>query len=240
MTVHGTAKPRTVLFGSATIVYEPVWRPRRDLSITVHPDLRVTALCPLGRSPEAVDAMVLRKAPWILRQRLRFQDLHPLPAPRRFVPGETLRYLGRQYRLKVVEGPEPRVTLSRPYLRVVVPEVRNAAQVRRQVDGWMRARAATLFAVHVSALLNRCPWLGPHPEKVRIRTMARRWGSCSASGTITLNPALVATHPSCIEYVVAHELCHRKVMKHDQRFYRLLGRVVPDWQDRREKLNLLR
>lgn len=59
-------------------------------------------------------------------------------------------------------------------------------------------------------------------------------------GTITLNPSLVAAHPSCIEYVVAHELCHRKVMKHNQRFYRLLERVVPDWQARRDRLNNLR
>jgi predicted metal-dependent hydrolase len=231
---------RTVQFGSALIVYEPDWRPRRDLAITVHPDLRVTALCPLGRSPEAVDAMVLRKAPWILRQQLRFQDLHPLPAPRRFVPGETFRYLGRQYRLKLLEGQQPRVALSRPYLRVVVPDVRNAKHVRRLIDNWMRERAAAAFAEHVETLLSRFPWLGPRPETLRLRTMSRRWGSCSASGTITLNPSLVAAHPSCIEYVVAHELCHRKVMKHNQRFYRLLERAVPDWQARRDRLNKLR
>ncbi len=240
MSVHTLSGERAVRFGSAVIAYEPAWRERRDVEITVHPDLRVTVLCPAGRSPVAVDAVVLRKAPWILRQQLRFQDLHPLPTEPRFVAGETFRYLGRQYRLKLDEGSEPRVVLSRPYLRVVVPDVRDHAEVGKMIDRWRRARAAAVFAEHVEAIVMRCPWLGPRPETLRVRTMACRWGSCSASGVITLNPALVSAHPSCIEYVVAHELCHRKVMKHDQRFYRLLGRVVPDWQTRRDRLNNLR
>lgn len=230
---------RTVQYGSALIAYEPDWRPRRDLAITVHPDLRVTALCPLGRSPEAVDAMVLRKAPWILRQQLRFQDLHPLPAPRRFVSGETFRYLGRQYRLKVSLGEVERVVLKRPFIFVVVRKPQSSDYVRALLEEWTRCRAEVVLRRQLNQMLSAHPSLDVPGTRVQVRRMTRRWGSCARSGTITLNPELVKAEAGCIEYLIAHELCHRRVMNHGPQFVRLLSRIMPDWRQRRDRLNRL-
>ncbi len=237
MSRESRAVVRSARFGSELIEYEVFPSRRKNVAITVHPDLRVTVACPTDRSADSVGRVVVGKAPWILRQKLRFKDLHPLPTAKRFVSGETLRYLGRQYRLKVVEGKPSHVALERPYLRVIVPDRSDTAMVQRMVERWLRERAEATFARHLESVLKRFPRLGPPPQSVHVRKMQRRWGSCSASGVVTLNPMLVTAHPSCIEYVVAHELCHRQIMKHNPRFYRLLGLVIPDWRDRREKLN---
>ena len=53
---------------------------------------------------------------------------------------------------------------------------------------------------------------------------------------MTLNVKLVRAARSCIEYVVIHELCHMHHRDHDARFYRLLGRVMPDWKTRKQRL----
>jgi predicted metal-dependent hydrolase len=66
--------------------------------------------------------------------------------------------------------------------------------------------------------------------------MQSRWGSLSRVGTITLNVNLVRASRHCIEYVVAHELCHTRHRDHDARFFRLLGQVMPDWEDRKKRL----
>ena len=66
--------------------------------------------------------------------------------------------------------------------------------------------------------------------------MRTRWGSCSRAGRILLNPNLVEVAPSCIEYVIAHVLCHLVEMNHTPRFWRLLASVLPDWADRRRRL----
>lgn len=67
--------------------------------------------------------------------------------------------------------------------------------------------------------------------------MRTQWGSCSPKGEVLLNPYLVKAPKVCIEYVVAHELCHLKEHNHSERFYRQLGRVLPDWTMRKAELD---
>ena len=66
--------------------------------------------------------------------------------------------------------------------------------------------------------------------------MQSRWGSLSQAGTMTLNANLVRAPRACIEYVIAHELCHLMHRDHGTAFYRLLGRVMPDWESRKQRL----
>lgn len=63
-------------------------------------------------------------------------------------------------------------------------------------------------------------------------------GSCTAEGHILLNLDLIVAPIMCIEYVVVHELCHLREHNHGNDFYRLLKLMMPDWERRRERLNL--
>jgi predicted metal-dependent hydrolase len=76
----------------------------------------------------------------------------------------------------------------------------------------------------------------PYPP-LSIRQMKSRWGSCTASGPIILNLTLIQVPKDLIDYVVIHELCHLKEHNHSAAFYALLERVLPDWEDRRTRLN---
>jgi len=75
-----------------------------------------------------------------------------------------------------------------------------------------------------------------YETELRIRHMKSRWGSCSVSRAILLNTELVKAPVHCIDYVIAHELCHFKYRKHGDQFYRFLGKLMPDWQDRKRRL----
>ena len=66
--------------------------------------------------------------------------------------------------------------------------------------------------------------------------MKSRWGSCSTKNTITLNTELVKSPLYCIDYVVVHELCHILHQKHNNGFYKTLKRILPDWEQRKERL----
>lgn len=206
------------------------------LTISVHPDLSVSVRAPQRTRPAAVDARVLARASWIVRQQRRFQRFHPLPVPRQFVSGETHLYLGRQYRLRVRTGSEF-VRLSGPFLWVYTRHSSPRA-VEQLLRLWYRDRARIVLRRRVDTLLRAVPWLGEREPRFRLAELKRRWGSCGRSGLITLNVELVKAPTSCIDYVLAHELCHVIERRHSRRFFSLMRRAVPDWERARDRLNV--
>lgn len=231
-----TGQTRTISAGGDRFCYRLHYASRTTLQIRVHPDLRVTAMAPHGRNPEDVDAKVRSRVAWIRRQQRELGLYQPLPQPRRFVSGETHRYLGRQYRLKLSEGSDG-VRLQHPFLLVSTPSPADGAQVQGLVDAWYRQRAGEVFPErlgHCIRLLR--PVIATMP-RLHIRAMTRRWGSCSRAGTITLNVDLVKVPTTCLDYVIVHELCHLREPNHGAGYYDLLSRFMPDWRHRRTRLN---
>lgn len=227
----------TLYFGETAIDYTLTYAPRKTLAIQVHPDRSVTVKAPEGSDLAAVEAFLRKRAPWIVRQQRAFERL-PQPAPpRRYISGESYSYLGRHYRLKVVEGERDWVKLTRGYLEVTTPSKANPEYVRAQVEGWMRKQARRVFYERLQAMLPRfAPLQLPEPELV-IKPMKARWGSCTEGGTITLNLELIKMPKPSIDYVIVHELCHLVEHNHGKQFYALLDRVLPDWETRRQRLN---
>lgn len=230
---NGRAAVRAIQVGARELRYSLRFNDAPRLVISVYPDLTVSVRAPHGADPQQVDARVKRRAPWIHRKLLEFERYHPLPVPRRYVSGETHYYLGRQYRLRLRRGPEE-VKLIRGFLLVTI---KGGKEAKRVVGEWYRARAEVVFHRRLAAVIDRTRWLESEPNVVRIRRMTRRWGSCGPGGVITLNTELVKAPPSSIDYILAHELCHRIELNHSNRFYELLRRAVPDWERARIRLN---
>ena len=94
----------------------------------------------------------------------------------------------------------------------------------------LRKRAAPVFGARTAHF---APLLGVTPGRITVRTQRSRWGSCSAAGNLSFNALLILAPPEVLDYVVVHELCHRKEMNHSSRFWALVSSQVPDWQARR-------
>lgn len=213
------------------------FRDRNRLSISVHPDGSVTALAPVGRTLEDVLAHLNRRRSWIARQRRHFEKYQPLPVEKRYVPGETHLYLGRQYRLRVHQSDDTSVRLVGRFFEVHVPTSKQPQPIADAMREWYQSHAESMFQSRVRHLVQTATPLRLGLDvKLRVKQMERRWGSCSKTGTITLNTDLVQTPLHCIDYVIMHELCHLRIHDHSPAFFRMLGRCMPDWQRRKDRL----
>ena len=153
-----------------------------------------------------------------------------------YVSGETHRYLGRQYRLKVVEAATADVKMRGRFIWVQTQRKGDTARVRELVEAWYLAHAKERLDRSFSESLARLGTRLANPPRMQVRRMRKRWGSWTRRSGVWLNPELVKTPSSCMDYVVTHELCHAVHGNHGRKFYELLQRVMPDWENRKARL----
>jgi hypothetical protein len=226
-----------ITWGTVKIIYQYHKARRRTLSISVRPDLSVLVRVPLRTSLKAMREFVLRKAAWINRAWRNFELYLPKQPPRRYISGETHRYLGRQYRLKVERGVRDSVKCLRGYLCVTMTDEPLPDGVKSLLEKWYHDRAKSIFHERVIACLAKVARHNITMPTIAIRRMTTRWGSFSSSGRITLNLLLIKSPKDCIDYVILHELCHFKIRRHGPRFWTFLESVMPDYEERRRQLN---
>ena len=234
---EGSTTIRTVQFGSRDIEYELHRDDCSRVSITVLPMGAVRVRAPSVAGDEEVDKRVLRRARWILKQVRELDALRPLQPNWEFVSGETHRYLGRQYRLRIRLGTPKPTRLMGKFFEITVSDTTDRQTIAQTLDDWYRDQATRVITKMVHEAMQRPP-LGDLPSPmIQLRKMSCRWGSCTSRKRVLFNPLLIRTPRACVRYVVAHELSHLVSLRHDKEFFRALEQLEPRWRELRIQLN---
>lgn len=216
-------------------------RRRRTVGISVDPERGVLVRAPLRLGLVHIEQVVAEKAAWIARQQAAFaaQGL-PLP-PRRYVDGEPLPWLGRDYALSLepatppgpvrLEGERLVVPVSAGLTPTARPPLVRAALLR-----WYRLGAARLLPARVERFVLA---LGLDRPRVIIADQKTRWGSCNKKGELRLNWRIVMAPLALVDYLAAHEVCHLLVPNHSPAFWRRVAELLPDYAQRRAELGRL-
>jgi hypothetical protein len=210
---------------------------RGTVAVAVEPSGQVVLTAPEATTVERLDRVVRQKARWIVEHVRRGGRLQR-STERELVSGETVLYLGRNYRLRVVEAAHAApARLDRGWLLVGVERGLSAKEragaVRAGLVAWYRPRAEAQLRERVARWGER---LHVRPHDVLVRDPQRRWGSCDPAGTLRFSWRIIQAPPALVDYVVAHELVHMLHRGHTPRFWATLGRVMPEYEALRARL----
>lgn len=233
---------REAKLGEALVAYELRRAKRRSIGFVVGPEGLVVS-APKWVPLYEVDAALREKAAWVVKKLGESQQRQQrLQAARiEWRQGATLRYLGQPVTLvldprhdfggvgaALLGGPGPGQTLH-----LGLPDHATPEQIRDTVQAWLMREAKRIFA---ERLAHFAPQLGVQWRKLSLSSAGTRWGSASADGSIRLNWRLIHHKPSVIDYVVAHELSHLRVMDHSPRFWDTVATLLPDYAQLRREL----
>ena len=210
------------------------------MQISVVPDGSVRVRAPRATTERHIREVMRKRAAWIVKQQIYFQQYTPRTPPRQYVSGESHLYLGQQYRLQLFTAVTPRVELRDSYIHIHASDT-TPSHIQAILELWYHDRAQEYFAQSLQQCWARFVMIraaierennGIAPElalpSMRIKKMKTRWGSLSPKGAMTLNVDLVRAPGECIDYVIMHELCHLVHRNHSADFYYLLGYFFPD------------
>lgn len=206
-----------------------VSRRAQRLSVRVYPGGRVEVVAPPGASASAVQRFVGAHRQWIDR---RIEDLSTSDDLARQVRPTyvDLAAIARRYAVRYLVEPSARVWLEADE-REGVLTLRGAVHDDRAVGAalrdWLMDRALHALGQELAALAERC---GFSFARLQVRRQRTRWGSCSASGTISLNVCVLFLEPRVMRYLLIHELAHTRHMNHSKRFWALVESHEPDYK----------
>lgn len=225
----------SVSYGERSIDFELRRSDRKTLAIEVHPDSSVHLIAPPHTDITAIKQRLVKRGRWILKQQAYFETFLPHTPSREYVSGETHRYLGRRYVLKVQEGNKNTTKLKSGRL-VVTAKNPTTENIKKILAAWYYEKAKNRFERLLGNCLQKFRSEKLKSPSLGIKRMEKRWGSCTRDGKIFLNPELIKANSKCIEYVIIHELCHLIIPSHNQQFYALLSDKMPDWERWKERL----
>ncbi|RZI88684.1 MAG: M48 family peptidase [Variovorax sp.] len=241
--VHPRAT-REVRLGDARVAYEFTRGQRRTIGFVVGAE-GLSVRAPRWSALRDVDAALQEKSAWILRKLAEADQRHArLEATRiEWKDGVGFPFLGEPVivRLDPAHGfkgvgavlEEADAAGAPRVLRISLANSATPAQIRDAAQAWLQRQARRIF---IERLDHFAPLLGVRWQKLALSNAATRWGSASSDGSIRLNWRLIHFRLPVIDYVVAHELSHLRVMDHSARFWETVESVVPDYDTLRRQL----
>ena len=230
-------KIKEFAYGEFKYKYFLIREDRKTLGLIVRPNMSLVVKVPKVCSQGQTNNFLQKKWLWLEKQLNYFNKYQKKIFEKDYISGESHLFLGRQYRLKVINGQKDNIRKEKNILIIeTTKSVNNGFHNKKILESWYNDQVLKIFNkryLEVQKIFNY-----DFVPKLDIRKMTKRWGSFLTKKKIYLNPELIKASTDCIDYVITHELCHMKYKNHSKQFYIFLKSKFPNWEKVKEKLEL--
>jgi predicted metal-dependent hydrolase len=203
---------------------------RRSIEVVVERDGNLLLAAPEGCEASVLTEFVLEKRFWIYQKLARKEALARPQPEKQFVSGEGFYYLGRTYRLLIVDDQETALKLEHGRFRLRREDV---PQGREILIRWYTDHAKPWVGRRVQRWSRR---IGAEPTGVDVRDLGFRWGSCGKNGRLYFHWRTILLPPHIVDYILVHEIVHLLETRHTRAFWQRIERSMPDYGLRKDWL----
>ena len=215
-------------YGEVTIPYDIIKSGRIKTSQITIDKNGVVVRIPNTKSITETKLMVLQKAQWIFKKRLHYSNQVPQIPQITFKKYSTIPFKGKNYPFEVISGGSVGVKLVNNIIQFYITQKRHTIpQLQQMYQEWLVNKART----YLGNIIAKHHSIAGKPHRITIKSLKGRWGSTTKTGEIILNANLMKAPVPVIEYVIIHELCHLKIKEHNQKFWNMVSKHSPKYQD---------
>ena len=224
----------SVTFGNSKIKYRVKKTPRRKTSQIMVDRVGVQVISPSKKSVKQIENLVRTHSKWIYKKQLLVKREKRVEIT--FENGSRLPYLGKNYLLEIKKSKSESFRFNNGKFLIRLNKI-SKSKIRKLYQEWSKKNAFPVLEKSVKKYSRK---IGIKTGKIILKNHKNRWGSVSKNGTLNFNKNLLRAPPKIIDYVTAHELCHLKIPNHSAAYWRLLEKVLPDYEDKKEWLKVNR
>ena len=205
---------------------------RKTVSIFVERDGIVSALVPSNLSDDEIATILKAKEYQIHRNLAQWFQLNERHVTREYVNGQSFLYLGRNYRLKLVDDKLGELKFYKGYFLLSKDELSNAEQYF--IDFYRNKLKQKIKPL----IIRYKEQLGVSPNDVKVMELKNRWASCSAKGNINFHWKCAMAPMDVLQYIIVHELAHLIHLNHTTEFWNEVDKVLPKHEEQMNWLKL--
>ena len=217
--------------------YEVHRKKVKNINLRIKPNMEIYISAPMNLHSDYIENFIRSKEKLIKQVLQKIEEAKQNQLPSQYLSGEKHKYLGKEYELEVKQGNSNRVSLKegKIILTVISNIFENSDEKKKVMEKWYFENAQKVF---VNTIQKWLEILDESIEKLSIKPMKSRWGSCNyVKRYINLNTELIKRTQFEIEYVVLHELTHLKYPNHGKGFYRYIENYMPNYKMAEKMLN---
>jgi predicted metal-dependent hydrolase len=220
-----------------TIHFDISYKNRKTLGLRIDYYGNVEVDAPKGTPEEIVRQFLQEKWDWILLKKREMQERMAGSKQMVYKSGEDLLYLGKSYPIKISHDSnleQDHVIFEVDHLYIFVQKLEDE-RIKQALKRFYYQQCKSLVEKSVRA---HQVHFKSKPRSIRITDSKANWGTCDSQQQLTFNWKLAMAPQRVLDYVVVHEMCHMVHLNHDRSFWRLVGRIMPDYEEQENWLAL--
>lgn len=214
--------------------YKVIYSKRRTMAIQVKKDGEVIVRAPFGVKEHDIVLFVGKNKAWIEKNQEKIIDRETKRHNIAWKDGGYILLFGEMMRFHVTAGSSKQLKIDyEDNIIQIVTDNDSETEIEKLVTEWYKNKAFEIFKVRTAIFAEK---MQIKYGKITIRGQVSRWGSCSAAGNLSFNWKLLMMPLDVIDYIIVHELAHRREMNHSKHFWDVVKEFMPDYEEKRGSL----